>query len=733
MLPDLQQPRPELAEALALHARGRLREAEACYARILVREPKNIMVRYQLGLARLQRGELDSGIAAMKQALKIMPDHVEARFDLAHALGQQGRHAEALPHFRRVTELRPDAAEAWFYLGMTLCSLQRQAEALPHLERAIVLRPDLAEAHHNLASALSDLGRDTEAAVHFERALALRPSFPEALTGLGNVLCRLHRHQEGVECYKRAILLKPDFAQAYKGWGAELSRLGEHQAARECYKKALALQADDADAMALLGDELSECSQHGEALAQLERAFKLKPQGYAQAALGATLFLWGRYAEGRRHLEQAIARSPHTWGRWSRLLFNMHYVPNLPAEELASLHRQWAEKIESSLQAAPGPFANSRDPGRPLRIGFVSGDLRRHPVGYFMADLLANIDRGRFHLHAYANQVWQDELTARIRPSFRVWRDVTALGDEQLAARIREDAIDILVDLSGHTSGNRLPVFALKPAPVQVSYLGYFNTTGLQGMDYILGNRWLLPEAEEGLYSEKPWRLPDAHLCFTPPDLDIEPGPLPALQTGSVTFGCFNKIDKVNEEAVACWAWVLHAVPGSRLFLKTKALADTALAAHVLARFAAKGVGADRLILEGNSPYREYLESYRRVDIALDPFPYNGGTTSVEALWMGVPVLAMKGDRYVSHMGESILHSVAMAEWIAVDTDDYVAKAAAFAHDLPALAALRGGLRGRLLASPVCDAPRFARNLEDAFRGMWRQWCFGAGVDSNHE
>jgi predicted O-linked N-acetylglucosamine transferase (SPINDLY family) len=242
-------------------------------------------------------------------------------------------------------------------------------------------------------------------------------------------------------------------------------------------------------------------------------------------------------------------------------------------------------------------------------------------------------------------------------------------------------------------------------------------------MDYILGNRWLLPEAEAHLYTERPWRLPDAHLCFTPPHVQAEVGPLPARQKGHVVFGCFNNVLKVNLEVIACWARVLHSVPESRLFLKDKAFGNASMVEHYQGLFAGHGVGAERLILEGYSSFEEYLNSYNRVDIALDPFPYNGGTTTVQSLWMGVPVLVLQGDRYVAHMGESILHAMNLPEWIAVDENDYVAKAAAFGGDLPALAAVRAGLRERLLASPICDAPRFARNLEAAFRGMWQTWC----------
>ena len=266
-------------------------------------------------------------------------------------------------------------------------------------------------------------------------------------------------------------------------------------------------------------------------------------------------------------------------------------------------------------------------------------------------------------------------------------------------------------------------MFARKPAPVQVTYLGYPDTTGLSAMDYILGDSRMFPEEEEALYVEKPWRLPDTSLCFMPPDLPVEVGALPAVQNGFITFGCMNKRDKVNDAVIATWARILRAVPGSRLLLQGKPYGDAGVADYVRSRFAERGIEGDRLELIGSLSWREHLEIYNRVDIALDPFPYNGTTTSVEGLWMGVPLLALKGDRLVSHMGESILHAVDMPDWIAADEDDYVAKAVAFRRRPVRAGDLRAGLRYRLLASPICDAPRFARNLEAAFRGMWRKWC----------
>ncbi|HTH76388.1 MAG TPA: glycosyltransferase, partial [Trinickia sp.] len=321
---------------------------------------------------------------------------------------------------------------------------------------------------------------------------------------------------------------------------------------------------------------------------------------------------------------------------------------------------------------------------------------------------------------AYPTRRVEDALTARIKPYFSAWTPLASMNDEQAAARIRDDRIDLLLDLSGHMNFNRLPLFAWRPAPVQASWLGYFASTGLPAMDYLLGDPHVLPPDAQPYYTERLRRLPDSYLCFTPPAERVDVGPPPLATQGHVTFGCFNHLMKMNDGVVDVWARILHAVPRSRLFLKAKQLDDAPTRETTLARFAARGIDASRLILEGRSPRSEYFAAYNRIDIALSPFPYPGGTTSVEGLWMGVPVLCRRGDRFLSNICTSMLHSAGLADWIAQDNDDYVAKAVAFAADAPRLAALRSSLRATVLASPLCDAARYARNLEAAFEAMWR-------------
>jgi len=364
-------------------------------------------------------------------------------------------------------------------------------------------------------------------------------------------------------------------------------------------------------------------------------------------------------------------------------------------------------------------------------MGFVSADLRSHPVGYFLESVLAalsTVAADRLAVHAYANQRQNDDVSVRLRQTCAAWLGVADLDDAALAQRIHSDGIDVLVDLSGHTRNNRLSMLAWKPAPVQVSWLGYCGTTGVDLVDAFLADPWIAPADIEPDYVERIVRLPECFLCFTPPAGPMIVGPSPALSDRAIHFGCFNQLAKINEEVVAVWAKILRAVPGSRLLLQSLALQDPAIRRGVAERFGRHGIDAARLGLQPAQGREDYLAAYHQVDIALDPFPYPGGTTTLEALWMGVPVLTLPGSTALSRQGLSVLQNLGLADWVANDADDYVARAVRHAADLRALAQLRQGLRQRLLDSPLCDAVSFAGHFEQALRGLWRGWCGRQGI-----
>ena len=737
------------AEALAHHQAGRLTEAERLYHRVLALDPRHAdclhllgVIAYQqarypaatasiaraialepgiaayhsnLGNALHKQGRLDQAIAAHRRAVELEPDHPTGHINLGLALQDRGRLDEAIACLRRATLLSPHHAKTHVKLGLALQQHGSLDLAEAAYRRALDLAPDLAEAHTNLGTALQLLGRCEESLVCHQRAVALDPASPEAQTNLGNALRRLGRLEDAAACHGRAVALKPDFAEAQTNLGGVLQELGRLDQAVECYRRAIALRPDYPEAYSNLGTVLLGQGALAAAIESYRRAIEIDPDfPEPHTGLGNALYEAGRLDEAVECHRRAAALRPTFFQAHSNLMLSRNYLPNgCPAEALAEARRFGARATELATA-----FTAWAAPSRPLRVGLVSGDLLNHPVGHFLEAVIAALDPARIELHAYVTHQRGDDLTARLKPHFAGWTSLAWLDDRAAAERIHADGIDVLIDLAGHTGHNRLPVFAWRPAPVQVSWLGYFATTGLAEMDYLLASPVMVPPGEEGHFSEKIWRLPETHWCFTPPRAAPEVAPPPALANGSVTFGCFNNLTKLNDGVVALWARVLDAVPGSRLLLKAKQLGDAVARAETTSRFAVRGIGPERLILAGPTPRVEMLAEYHRVDIALDPFPFPGGTTSAEGLWMGVPLLTRRGDRFVSHQGEGILHAVGLDDWIAADDDDYLAKAVSFAADIPRLAALRAGMRERVRTSPLFDAPRFARHFEAALEAM---------------
>ncbi|MFA7240404.1 MAG: tetratricopeptide repeat protein [Sulfuricellaceae bacterium] len=562
------------------------------------------------------------------------------------------------------------------------------------------------------------------AAAYYQQAIETDPGYANAYNNLGAIHRRQNRPDEALVCYRKALALNPALAKAHYNLGSILAEKGDYAAAANAYKKAIETNPGYAEAHEGLGNVLKDLGQFDDAVASYLRALENKPD-YAGAHnnLGIAFQDLGQLDDAVACFAQALKIKPDFAEAHSNLLLALNYVSrgsHLPSlEEALRFGRMVNNNTRTRFTVWP---CKTIQPER-LRVGLVSGDLLNHPVGYFLESLLPHIDPTRIELIAYSTNRKEDELTIRLKTCFTAWKPLVELSDEAAASAVHADGVHILIDLSGHTAYNRLPLFAWKPAPVQVSWLGYFATTGVEGMDYFIADPWTAPESEESHFTEKIQRLPETYLCFSPPNIKVQVASLPALTDGHITFGCFNNLTKMNDAVVALWARVLQAVPGSRLFLKTRQLGEAAVRQSVSSRFAAHGIAAERLMLEGAAPRAELLAAYRRVDIALDPFPYPGGATSIEALWMGVPVLTLAGDRFLSHIGESIMQNTGLPAWIAVNADDYVARAVSHAGDLQRLAILRNGLRQQVLASPLFDAPRFARHFETALREMWRKRC----------
>jgi predicted O-linked N-acetylglucosamine transferase (SPINDLY family) len=539
----------------------------------------------------------------------------------------------------------------------------------------------------------------------------------------------IRAHQTGhakdaARLYDDILARKPDHAGALHLKGVLALQAGEYMTAANLIERSLRIEPRHGLALMNLGVAYRALKRFEEAVDVLRKAVVLEPNSAdAWGNLGQTLARSGQIREAVASNTRALDIDPNRLGLQSSLLFAQNYLAESDPFEAADRARAVGKLIAKKVPART-THANDADPNRRLRIGLLSADLRAHPIGRFLSAVLRELDPTKVELFAYSNSEDEDAVTAAIRPSIPHWLNVHGLSDRDLDARIVADRIDILADISGHTGGNRLMVCARKPAPVSFTWLGYFATTGLTAIDYVLANKWVIPEAEEGQWSETPWRLPDTYLCYSVPRDTLPPTPLPALTAGYVTFGCFNNFNKLTDATLAAWSALLTAVPTSRLVLRSSGLYHDEILASLRNGLTAAGIDLARVRIDGRiGDYAAHLASYGEIDIALDPFPYNGGTTTVEALYMGVPVLVRAGDRYVAHMGESILHNSGLPQWIATDEADYALRGARLAGDLDALAALRAGLRSRMLTSPLFDAPRFARNLEDAWRGMWATWC----------
>jgi len=679
-----------MQEALSLHQAGNPQQAQHLYRAILTYAPHHPEAHYRLGVLAVQTNRALAGLPHFRAAWELKPDDCRYWSSYLAALITTGEPGAACLALELVLgSVAPLARDADVYarVGALFQDAGRLDGAERAYLRALECKPDFAEVHNNLGIVLKDAGRPDEAEAAYRRALEYKPEYAEAHNNLGNVLNGMGRPDEAEAAYRRALAYKPEYAEAHNNLGNALNGMGRPDEAEAAYRRALTC----------------------------------KP-GYARAYnnLGNVLLANGRPEEAQAVYRRALEVQPDYDVAYSNLLFSLNYTaghdPEFQREEAQRYGVMVAKKVGT-------PFSTWRCVPRPerLKVGVVSGDLHNHPVGYFLEGVLAQMDFSRIELFAYSTTFKTDELTKRISPYFSAWKPLTDQSDAAAAGLIHADGVHLLLDLAGHTARNRLPVFALKPAPVQLTWLGYPHTTGLPAIDYLLADAVTVPREEEPLYAETIWRLPDACFCFTPPATAVEVSPPPAAKNGYVTLGCFNNPSKINDRVLALWGEILRAVPDARLLLKYgRCFENEAGRRDMLHRCERAGIGGERIDFEGNSARAEFFSAYGRMDFALDPFPYTGATTTCEALWMGVPTLTLNMRRGIaSRTGEMIMKSVGLAEWVAESTEEYVEKAVRFAGEPQRISKIRGELRGRLLTSTLCDAPRFARNFETALWGMW--------------
>ncbi|MBK9574713.1 MAG: tetratricopeptide repeat protein [Rhodoferax sp.] len=614
------------------------------------------------------------------------PHHEFAWKMLAAALSRLGCHADALEPMQKAVALSPDDAEAHSNLGATFKALGHLQEAQASYQRALQIKPDYVQAHYNLGNTLQALGQLEQAEMSYRNALQLAQDFAPAHFNLGNALKTQGRLDDAERSYLNAVRIKPDHAQAWCNLGATLQALGRLHDAEASYRRALHVQPDYADAYSNLGNTLGDLGKMDAAQASYQRALRIKPD----------------------HTEA-----------FSNLLFALNYHPDKSAQEIFAAYNGFEQRFGQPHRGAWPAHSNPRTPQRRLKVGYVSPALRQHSSRHFLEPLLAQHDHSVVEVYAYAELAREDAVTARYKGYVDHWVPTRGMSDDALAQRIRDDGIDILVDVAGHTAGNRLQVFARKPAPVSLHWLDFGYTTGLSAIDYYLTDWPTVPAGSEALFSETPWRLDGPGLVYRPAESMGKAGPLPAAGQGFVTFGSLTRAVRINHHTVRIWAELLKRVPKARLVINSGDYRTAAMQDELAKRFAAHGITRERLDIGHHSPPWDVL---RQIDIGLDCFPHNSGTTLFESLYLGVPFVTLAGRPSVGTLGSAILHGLGHPEWIADSEAQYVAIAVTLAADLPKLAATRAGLRAEMQASPLMDEAGFARRVEAAYRGMFKAW-----------
>ncbi len=720
----------QLQRALALHQQGHLAEAEALYKKILIANPAHFDALQLLATIAGQQNRLSDAVVLFDRALNINPRHPASLNNCGNALQMLKRYEEALLSYDKAVAVQPDNADTWCNRGVVLQALKRYEDAVASYERAIALRPNYALAYNNRSFSLLELKRYEEAVLSYDKTIKLNANYSEPHYNRGNALLALKRYEEAVLSFEKAVKIKPDYVTAYNKSGFALFELKRFNEALSRYDKSIALNPNDPNSLYNHGNTLLELRRYEEAVWSYERVIKLKPDhAEAYTNCGSALLKSGlRSAEAEACFRQTLLLKPDCNQTYSNLLFFLTHDANLTPEALFHEHMEFGERLDAHLDETQPAHNNAKIADRRLTIGFVSGDFRSHPVAFLIEPVWQMFDCEKFKLIAYSNYDREDHVTERLREKVHLWRQVFRMSDLSLAEQIRADEVDILIDLSGHTGLNRLPVFALKPAPVQVSCIGYPATTGLKAIDYRLTDIHCAPVGLlDWQFSEKLVYLPSSNVFHTyneSPELN----PLPALTSNGFTFGSFNRLCKIGDSVIELWSRVLNAVPASRLLLgdvteKTQQERFTTI-------FEQHGVARDRLLFYPRVPMDDYLKLHHNIDLLLDTFPYSGGTTTNHGLSMGVPTITLAGQTLPSRHGVTILGRVGLERFVAETMEEFVEIAVYWSAHLDELNEIRSGIRDRITNSRTRSPEFVTRATESALRQMWQRWCAGMQPES---
>ncbi|EKU81112.1 protein O-GlcNAc transferase [Massilia sp. UYP32] len=691
------------------------------HRRAVRKKPRDANAHALLGLSLLRQRQLDEGVRALQRAFELKVRQPELHAVLAAALFELERYEEAAASYRQALRVQ-DAADLQRGLADSLSRLGRHQQAEDSARRAVALKPDDVGSHLLLVGALYKQQRLEEAADVLRRVLKLEPQRTDARYDLGYVLYSLHRHKEALACMERVVAEQPAHLNALRHIGLCRRALGKVDDAVVILEEAVAREPDNGQLVAELAGTLHMLGRLPEAVAMSRRAQELDPANIMALRTGIhTRFALGEWQEALRLARELLAHAPSP-EHHSMLLFILSHCCQ-DGDELTREHFAYGERWETPLRALRQPHANVRDPQRKLRIGLVSGDLYRHAVARFIAPVLRTLKNStQVEFYVYHNQVKEDEMTHTMRADVAAWRSIMHLDDAAAERLIRADAIDILIDLSGHSALNRLPLFARKPAPVQATWIGYAGTTGLEAVDYILGDRFWLPGTRyDRQFTENIVRLP-MFVLFLPEPTAPPVNPLPALENGYITFGSFHRASKLGQDVIRQWSLLLHAIPTAKMLLggMQEGIDDV-----LVDWFAQEGIPRERLLLRERAGMYHYLKQHYEVDICLSPFPYSGGTTIGHALWMGVPTLATVGATNPSHAAAAFMMHLGLGAFVTESEETYVKLGALLSENVSALATMRQTMRQRFLESPLGYPAILGASFEIAMRRMWTRWCDG--------
>lgn len=706
---------PMLAEAFQYHQAGELAHAQRYYEQALEIDPNNSTAWHYLGMVGFQGGKMDHAATCLEHAIRLSAHPAMSYTLLGRVCKASGDYEGAIKCYQKAVEMSTESVETHVSLGIVLRHQGRLEEAAQCYQRALDNNTQSFEARNNLANVLHELGHIAAATDHYEQAISLEPAAAEPRSNLAVLLHSQGRVGEAIVQFEQAIRIKPNLIDAHIGLGNAFHGEGQLEHAVRHYKNALILSER----------QLSSLEAGG--TVERQRSAVLNNLGSAYLKLGD-------FEQGLIHFEHALTVQPDHDDAVTNLLMSANYREESQLEILNRCRRIAAAMPMSAEERYEQAWIHrDRSPSRPLRIGYVSPDFNRHSVAYFLEPVLSHHDRRAFSVYCYHNHPISDEVTDRLKKHADGWRDIVYSNDKAVADLVIEDQIDILIDLAGRTNGHRLGVFKRKPAPIQITYLGYPTLTAVPTMNYRITDGQVDPADEQGLDTEQPLRLPDGYYCYRPDKDAPDLGAPPVLSRGYITFACFNNFVKVSPKILTAWIAILSSVPQSRMMLKAQAYGDESVRQRVLRIFEQGGISRERIELLSTTPtVGEHLAHYQEVDIALDTYPYNGATTTCESLWMGVPVVTWRGETHASRMGASILTALDMAMFVAHSHEQYVESAVRLAANPRELAPLRVALRGLIKRSPLRAEASHTRAIEKLYRECWQRYV-GDGVENNRQ